>query len=246
MDDPRLAPLGQFTPEGFLTPGYGDGYLFSVGRDDVHGILLYLLRRETYGFPSNQFGYADDEINAAIVDLMRKPSVMTQMTLDQSQFASVKHEHKMVLADLALDPVAFANAFAISPTATGDISHTKGGICIGQGIWYEGSTNLSAAGEGIGISLKADVANPKGFHAQSNTLYVSTNPVALTRFHARLNAEHAYAKAHMEKSGLLAKMLAEAGIDPQTLSTNPPAAVVDALADAGEHGAIAGPKAVTA
>jgi hypothetical protein len=33
-DDPRLAVLGQYTPEGYLTPGYGDHYLFLVGRDD--------------------------------------------------------------------------------------------------------------------------------------------------------------------------------------------------------------------
>lgn len=42
-DDPRLAELGQFTPEGVLTPGYGDHYLFFVGRDDVHGILHHLI-----------------------------------------------------------------------------------------------------------------------------------------------------------------------------------------------------------
>jgi hypothetical protein len=43
MDDPRLAALGKYTPEGSLTPGYGETYLFMVGRDDVHGILLHLL-----------------------------------------------------------------------------------------------------------------------------------------------------------------------------------------------------------
>lgn len=42
-DDPRIAALGQFTPEGKLTPGYGDHHLFMVGRDDVHGILRYLI-----------------------------------------------------------------------------------------------------------------------------------------------------------------------------------------------------------
>jgi hypothetical protein len=31
-DDPRLDALGLFTPEGYLTPGYGDHYLFLVGR----------------------------------------------------------------------------------------------------------------------------------------------------------------------------------------------------------------------
>ena len=39
MDDPKLQLLGQFTPEGKLTPGYGNSYLFLVGRDDVHGVI---------------------------------------------------------------------------------------------------------------------------------------------------------------------------------------------------------------
>ena len=50
IDDPKLQELAQFTPEGKLTPGYGDGYLFYVGRDDVHGILLHLIKNETLGF----------------------------------------------------------------------------------------------------------------------------------------------------------------------------------------------------
>lgn len=55
MDDSRLAPFGLFTPEGYLTPGYGDHYLFFVGRDDVHGILLSLLTHETMGLKLNMF-----------------------------------------------------------------------------------------------------------------------------------------------------------------------------------------------
>jgi hypothetical protein len=50
--------------------------------------------------------------------------------------------------------------------------------------------NWSASGEGAGISLKADVKNPAGFKAQNNTLLVSTNPVFLQRFSARLDIEH--------------------------------------------------------
>ena len=60
IDDPKLQELAQFTPEGKLTPGYGDGYLFYVGRDDVHGILLHLIKNETLGFKLNMFGYDDD------------------------------------------------------------------------------------------------------------------------------------------------------------------------------------------
>jgi hypothetical protein len=54
-DDSRLAAFGQFTPEGQLTPGYGDHYLFFAGRDDVHGILLKLLTGETMSLKLNMF-----------------------------------------------------------------------------------------------------------------------------------------------------------------------------------------------
>jgi hypothetical protein len=86
--------------------------------------------------------------------------------------------------------VRFAESVAIIQSATHDISHTKGGVLAALGWGFEGSTNWSRQGEGTGISLKADVKNPKGFHAQNNTLLVSTNPVFLSRFTARLDIEH--------------------------------------------------------
>ena len=54
--------------------------------------------------------------------------------------------------------------------------------------------------KGTGISLKADVANPKGFKAQNNTLLVSANPVFLARFSAQLDAEHQIGLAQQAKA----------------------------------------------
>jgi hypothetical protein len=186
-DDPRLAQFGQYTPEGALQPGYGDHYLFFVGRDDVHSILKNLLTTETLAFRLNMFGYDDDELNTAILDMIGKPSIFVQGTLDRSQAGGV-HERKLLEAD-ALVP-AWSASFAVGQSETHQISHTKGGVCSGLGIGFEGSTNWSDSGEGAGISLKADVANPAGFKAQNNTLLLSTNPVYLARFTARLDAEH--------------------------------------------------------
>jgi hypothetical protein len=188
-DDPRLAVLGVFTPEGELTPGYGDHYLFMVGRDDCHGILHYLVPRETLSFKLNMFGYDDDELNSDILGLIAKPSVHVQISLDRSQAGGV-HEKRILDLDRQLDSEAFAESVCILESASHQISHTKGGICVGQGIGFEGSMNWSASGEGAGISLKADVKNPAGFKAQNNTLLVSTNPVFLQRFSARLDIEH--------------------------------------------------------
>lgn len=189
IDDPRLALLGKYTPEGVLTPGFGDHYLFFVGRDDVHSILLELIQKETLEFDMNMFGYDDQELNDAILNLFKNPNVFVQISLDKSQAAGA-HEKAIIDADQAKDPKDFSSSFTILESATHQISHTKGGVLVSQGIWFEGSTNWSASGEGTGISLKADVKNPSGWKAQNNTLLVSTNPVGLLRFKTQLKVEH--------------------------------------------------------
>lgn len=198
-DDPKLQQLAQYTPEQELNPGYGNHYLFLIGRDDAHGILMQLIKQEKLGLIGNAFGYDDEEINQAILDLFKVPSIKVQITLDKSQAGGV-HEKKIVAADLANDPLEFNNSFAIGRSATHDISHTKGFVFLGQGIWCEGSTNLSSGGEGVGISLKANTKNPAGFHAQNNTLLVSTSYVNLIRFKERLDYEHGVAKAQMQST----------------------------------------------
>jgi hypothetical protein len=195
MDDARLAVFGQYTPEGVLTPGYGDHYLFMVGRDDVHGVLLYLLTHETLGLKLNMFGYDDADLNAAIMLLLRNPNVHVQGTLDKSQASGV-HERALLETDAAADP-AFYNSMAVGESATHQISHTKGGVLVGQGLGFEGSANWSASGEGTGISLKPGPAKP-GFKAQNNTMLVSANPVFLARFSARLDTEHLIALAQQK------------------------------------------------
>ena len=193
MDDARLAQFGKFTPEGTLTPGYGDHYLFLVGRDDVHSILLALLKGETLFLRMNMFGYDDDELNEVIMALLRNPNVAVQGTLDKSQAAGV-HERQLLAMDEANDP-AFYNSFAVGQSETYQISHTKGGVLTGQGLGWEGSTNWSASGEGTGIKLDPSAVPAPGFKAQNNTLLLSANPVFLARFSARLDAEHRVALA---------------------------------------------------
>jgi len=199
-DDTRLAPLGVYTPEQALTPGYGDHYLFLVGRDDVHGVLHYLLSRETLGLKLNMFGYDDDQLNADIIALIENPNVRVQGTLDKSQAAGA-HERELLAHDAANDP-AFFNSMVVGQSQTHQISHTKGGVLIAQGLGWEGSTNWSASGEGTGISLDPKVKPAPGFKAQNNTLLVSANPVFLSRFSARLDAEHVIAlQQHQQAKG---------------------------------------------
>jgi hypothetical protein len=201
MDDPLLQQLAIYTPEQTLNPGYGNHYLFFVGRDDVHGILLHLIQQEKLGLKMNMFGYDDDELNNAILSLFKDPSVKVQISLDKSQAGGV-HEKQIIAADEAKDPTDFSSSFCILESATGQISHTKGGVLVGQGIGFEGSTNWSASGEGTGISLKADVENPTGFKAQNNTLLVSTSPVFISRFSHQLDIEHQVGLANVKKGNI--------------------------------------------
>lgn len=195
-DDPRLAILGQFTPEGTLTIGYGQHYLFFAGRDDIHGILHHLLTHETLGLDFTMYGFADDDLNADIEGLLKDPGVVVQGTLDKSQAGGV-HERKILALDEVQNPTAFANSIAIGQSATHRIDHSKGGILIGQGLWFEGSTNWSSSGEGAGISLKSDVLSPKGWNSQNNTLMVSSNSIGLLRFKTQLTVEHQIARSQM-------------------------------------------------
>jgi hypothetical protein len=193
VDDPHLAILGSYTPEGFLTPGYGNHYIFMVGRDDVHGILDYLLSREKLEFDFNMYGYDDNVLNADILAMLKDPNCIVQGTLDKSQ-AGGSTEKTILSADETNDP-AFSNSIVVGESATHQISHTKGGVCVGLGIAFEGSTNWSNAGEGTGISLKPGINSIPGFKAQNNTLVVSSNPVFISRFRTQLGIEHRTALA---------------------------------------------------
>jgi hypothetical protein len=190
-DDLRLAVLAQFTPNG-LTSGYGQSYLFNVGRDDVHGILHYLFTHEGLAFKFNMFGFDDEQLNQDILALIKNPGIRVQGTLDKSQSDGV-HEKILLSQDETNNP-DFLNSIAIGESATHQISHTKGGVLIGQGLWFEGSTNWSASGEGTGISLKHGILNPADYKAQNNTLLVSCNPVMLATFGEQLDKEHLIAQ----------------------------------------------------
>jgi hypothetical protein len=194
-DDSRLAVLGKFTPEGVLTPGYGDSFLFLVGKDDVHSILHYLLTGEKVALKLSMFGFDDEQLNEDIMALMKSPNIRVQATLDKSQAGGV-HEKKIIAMDEASNP-DFLNSFAIGESATHQINHTKASVLIGQGIWFEGSTNWSSAGEGTGISLSPGIPDPKGYKSQNNTLLVSTNASLLVRFGEQLDKEHLVAQAQM-------------------------------------------------
>lgn len=194
-DSAKLKPLAQFTREGKLQPGYGQTYLFFTGRDDVHGILRYLIQHEKTELAFNMYAYTDAEINADILALA-SAGVKVQGTLDASE-ASLPHglypEVALLKANQAgPQSAAFASSFVIASSATHQISHTKGGVCVSQGLAFEGSTNWSKSGQGDGFVPGGPL--PHGVVAQNNTLVVTVNKVFIARFRDELDAEHALGK----------------------------------------------------
>ncbi len=188
-----LDDLAPYTAEQAFGPTASPDFrIFYVGRDDVHGVLMYLYTRVSLSVKMNMFGYDDQDLNNALMGLVRNPSVMVQVTLDKSQ-ASGPTERAILSSDVGQDASGFANDFAVGDSSTGQISHTKGGILDGI-VAFEGSTNWSSSGEGTGISLDAAKQAP-GFKAQNNTLAVYVNTYEIAKFAARLDYEHAVAAA---------------------------------------------------
>jgi hypothetical protein len=189
----NLNDLAVYTAEHAFGPtASADFRVFYVGRDDVHGILLHLFSRVSLSVKMNMFGYDDEDLNNVLMQLVANPSVLVQVTLDKSQAAGA-HEKSIIGSDMAQDAAGFANDFVVGDSATGQISHTKGGILDGI-VAFEGSTNWSTSSEGTGISLTAAKQSP-GFKAQNNTLAVYVNPYEIAKFAARLDYEHAVAAA---------------------------------------------------
>ena len=183
-----LDDLAQFTAEGVFSPSDSPDYrTLYVGRDDVHGALMYVLQRCHRSLVMNMFGYDDNELDAEVVRLILNDSVYVQGTLDKSQSGGI-HEKQIIAA---WDPKVRAS-FAIGQSATHQISHTKGFVADGV-LGMEGSTNWSASGEGTGIVLKKGAPQNPGFKAQNNTCTFHVHPIQVARFAEELNEEHAVA-----------------------------------------------------
>ena len=186
-----LEELAPFTKErAFASNASRDFHLFYVGRDDVHGILKYLLSRATSSLYLNMYGYNDEELNAECMRCATDRTITTVITLDKSQ-AGGAHERAILDADLHRDPVAFNTHVVLGQSATHQISHTKGGVIDGR-VGFEGSTNWSPAGEGTFV-VKGHPGG-RGYRAQNNTLAVFTDPDTIARFTAELVAEHLAAR----------------------------------------------------
>jgi hypothetical protein len=217
-----LDELAQYTAEGAFGPTASPDFrVFYVGRDDVHGVLMHLFTRVSLSVKMNMFGYDDQDLNNELMNLVRNPAVMVQVTLDKSQ-ASGPTEKAILASDVGQDAAGFANDFAVGNSATDQISHTKGGVLDGI-VAFEGSTNWSSSGEGTGISLNAAKQAP-GFKAQNNTLAVYVNSYEIAKFAARLDYEHGVAASQTQPTFPAGQALPSvAPLSPPTATAPPPA-----------------------
>lgn len=191
-----LAQLAPFTFEKSLPANAStDSLLLFVGHDNVHEALKYVLGGVQRSLKFTMFGYDDAELNDLIWSKIEDPNILVQVTLDLSQSAGV-HEKKLLDADRTRDLAAFNSHVVIGQSETHRILHTKGFVADGI-VLAEGSTNLSADGEGI--FTQPDGPGGKGYHAQENTLAFMTCPHAINRFTARLDTAHAAAMAQAKR-----------------------------------------------
>jgi hypothetical protein len=194
----KLSDLQQFTREAkFSDIASPDVHLFYVGRDDVHDILKFILSRVTMSLYLNMFGFDDSELNDILMQKALNPHITMLITLDKSQAGGV-HEKALLEADAKYNLAAYGTHFVIGQSETHQISHTKGFVADGR-VAAEGSTNWSAAGEGIFV-VSGSPGGP-GYKAQNNTQSVITDPDTLIRFQTELIAEHMTAQAQQKAAG---------------------------------------------
>ena len=171
--------LDQFKAEKRFLDGYPpDTRTFYAPRDEIHSLLISLLRSTQHSLVLNMFGYDDEELDSIIRQKLGDEHVYVQMSLDSSQ-AGGKHERE-ILAKWKNEE--FGNSIAIGTSSRHAISHLK--VLIVDGVYtIKGSTNWSIKGE----------------EQQDNELTISRNAVIAAEARAVLDKNHDFMLKQMAK-----------------------------------------------
>lgn len=154
--------------------GFGHGYpadlkTFYSPVDDVHRVLKDLLASAQRSLIIAMFGFDDDELAQIILDKLKDPHILVQLTLDRSQ---TKTAHETAILAHAHFP---SNSIAIGNSEGGAIMHLKMGVIDGTDV-FSGSTNWSTSGQ----------------TKQDNELTVHRNAVRAAEARDRIHMIHAH------------------------------------------------------
>lgn len=162
-----LSALDKHAKSGFPPGQDPNDRVFFAGHDDVKGVLLDLINSASHSLVVAMYGFADEELAAALLRKLDDGKCFVQLTLDSSQAAGV-HERAILAAN------AFPHNFvAIGRSEHGAIMHLK--VLIVDGVdLVSGSTNWSTSGE----------------TKQSNELRVTRSPLMAAYYRARVDRIH--------------------------------------------------------
>lgn len=138
-----LSAIAGYRKRGPWPPDQPAGvYTFWAPDDNLHGVLAAMIRSAAHSLVIAMYGFADDDLAAAVHDRLDDPACYVSLTLDSSQAAGV-HE-RAILAKAAYP----SNSVAIGQSEKHRIMHLKVAV-IDMVDRVTGSTNWSTAGESL-------------------------------------------------------------------------------------------------
>lgn len=165
---PDFTSLDQYKKTSF-PPGYpATARTFFSPVDDVHAVLVSLVKSAASSLVVAMYGFDDDELAAALLEKMTAEHCYVSLTLDSSQAAGA-HERGL----LATDNFP-ATSVAVGRSEDNAIMHLKMIIIDGIDV-VTGSTNWSTSGES----------------KQDNQLTVQRDALVAAEARARIDAIHA-------------------------------------------------------
>lgn len=134
--------LDRFKAGGFPDDYPGTWRTFYASVDDVHGVLMAVIKSARTSLACAIYGFDDDEIADAIEEKLNDEHVQVTLTLDSSQAGGV-HERKILAREDYPSSIV-----AVGRSEHGAIVHLKEAVVDGL-IVITGSTNWSRSGESL-------------------------------------------------------------------------------------------------